>query len=156
MSPAAKIIIAGAVLVPLGIVAYFVRARSVDNKEAFAMYRKFAEAYHKDRIAECRSISDGPAMKELIDKREERHHLLARVGTQAGGMPEASATFKENSLTRNGDEVIIDATMIVKHVIASGLTPAKDVPHTDYAHSVTLRKQGGGWVVVAFTETETR
>ncbi|KAF0245944.1 MAG: hypothetical protein FD180_1206 [Planctomycetota bacterium] len=149
-----KLAIAAAVVIPIAVISWVLRARNIEKEEAFAMYRRFAESYHKDRITDCRSISDGASVKDLIDKREERHNQLASAGMQAFGLPFVTATFQENSVTRNGGEMTFNATMTVRHVIASGLTPKKDIPHTDYTHDVTLRKQGGGWVVVSFSETE--
>lgn len=149
-----KYAIAALVLIPASIFVYHKRSSNLRFNDAFATYQRFAAAYHHDRIAECRSLADGPSMKSLIDAREKRHLDLARVGaTDAATSTVVSTDYEKTSQSSAGDDVQLDAVMIIRQTPA-GMVSARNIPQTKYRHTVTLRQVDGGWKLVAFEETE--
>lgn len=149
-----KYAIAAVVLVPLAIFGYSIRAKNVRANEAWSMYQRFAAAFHHDRIAECRSISDGAAMKAVVDAREKRHLELAKAGaTDAATSTVVSTDYEKSSQAASGDDITFDAVMTIRHTPA-GMVAARNIPQTKYRHAVTLRFMNGGWKVVAFQESE--
>ncbi len=149
-----KYAIAALVLIPLSIFVYHKRSTNLRFNSAFATYQTFAAAYHRDRITECRSLSDGASMKTLIDAREKRHLDLARVGaTDAATNTVVSTDYEKTSQAAVGENVQLVAVMTIRQTPA-GMVSARNIPQTKYRHTVTLRPDGAAWKLVAFEEAE--
>ncbi|KAF0246926.1 MAG: hypothetical protein FD180_285 [Planctomycetota bacterium] len=149
-----KFIIAAVVLIPAAVAGYSFRSSNLKYSEAYSMYQRFADAYHHDRIAECRTLSDGPAMKAAVDAREQRFFQLAKAGMHDASMASVMA-ISYNKLSQSSpadDTVFLDTHMTIATSI-SGLSAPKNVPHIKYRHAVTLKRTASGWKIVDFTET---